>query len=194
MPASPSLKLLRSVKTGKGLINLIKNLKVNRRLSKITDAKRSRLSSKQREEVLAKTAGHCHICGIELNGEFQADHVKAHSTGGSHTVDNYLPSCSTCNNYRWHYSPEEIQVILKLGVWAKTKMCNDELLGLDMANAFMQHEMDVRKRRKAVQQGKAEPRKYFPQEPLATLHPDEYVLGGPSEYINPAKKLPKRIK
>jgi len=148
MSAPPQLILLRSVKTGKGLINLIKNLKINRKLSKLSGTKRSRLTVKQRAEILAKTAGHCHICGIKLIGAFQADHVRAHSTGGNHTIDNYLPACSICNNYRWHYSPEEIQVILKLGVWAKTKIINDEILGMDIANAFIKHETGVRKRKR----------------------------------------------
>jgi hypothetical protein len=69
--------------------------------------------------------------------------------GGEHAEDNYLPSCATCNNYRWHYSPEEIQIILKLGVWAKTKIINDADLGSIMANEFVTYEMGVRRRRKA---------------------------------------------
>ena len=171
MPAPPELKLLRSVKTGKGLINLIKNLKVNRRLSKLQQIKRLRLSKNQRAEVIAKTAGHCHICGIELNGELQADHVKAHSTGGSHAIDNYLPACNTCNNYRWHYSPEEIQVILKLGVWAKTKICSDAVLGLEMANAFIKHEMGVRKRKRKTESMAS------PQIPNETRFASKNILG-----------------
>lgn len=111
------LTLLRSIKTGKGLIKLITNFKMNRRAGKVKGLKRPALSKKQRELVLAKTNSHCHICGIALhNNNFQADHVKAHSMGGLHEENNYLPSCATCNNYRWHYSSEEIQVILKLGV------------------------------------------------------------------------------
>jgi hypothetical protein len=144
------LKFLRSIKTGKGLIKLIVNLKKNRRDNKITGVKRSSLSQAQRQIILAKTNSHCHICGIEINnGEFQADHVKPHSSGGVHSENNYLPACSLCNNYRWHYSPEEIQIILKLGVWAKTKIVNDPVLGLEIANSFVKYEMGVRKRRAA---------------------------------------------
>jgi hypothetical protein len=148
------LKFLRSIKTGKGLIKLIVNLKTNRRNNKSKGIKRSALSPAQRQVILDKTNSHCHICGIEImNGEFQADHVKPHSSGGLHAENNYLPSCSLCNNYRWHYSPEEIQIILKVGVWAKTKMVNDPVLGLEMANSFVEYEMGVRKRR-AVRNGK----------------------------------------
>lgn len=143
------LKLLRTIKTGKGFIRLINNLRLIRRRDKVTGVKRSRLSKKQRELVLAKTNSHCHICGVQVTiDSFQADHVKAHCMGGEHVENNYLPSCPTCNNYRWHYSPEEIQIILKLGVWAKTKMRNDTELGLMMANEFVKYEMGVRQRRK----------------------------------------------
>jgi hypothetical protein len=45
-----------------------------------------------------------------------------------------------------------MQIILKLGVWAKTKITNDEELGLIMANEFVKHEMAVRHRRKSRQQ------------------------------------------
>ena len=151
MKVLQELVLLRSIKTGKGLIKLINNLKANRKKNKVKPTKRSTLTKKQRETVLSKTDGHCHICGLVLSvNDFQADHVKAHSMGGMHTENNYLPSCSTCNNYRWHYSSEEIQVILKLGVWAKTKIINDAVFGLEIANQFVKYEMGVRKRRKAT--------------------------------------------
>lgn len=113
------------------------------------DAKRSALSRKQRQEVLAKTDGRCHVCGIELLlNNFHADHVKSHITGGLHAENNYLPSCSTCNNLRWHYSPEEIQVIMKLGRWLKTKLLDDSEISLLLANQFVKHDMAVRKRKK----------------------------------------------
>ena len=65
-------------------------------------------------------------------------------SGGAHQENNYLPSCGTCNNYRWHYSPEEVQLILKLGSWLKTKITSDPAL----AGSFIKHELALRKRRK----------------------------------------------
>ncbi len=89
-------KLLRSIKTGKGLIKLINNLKKNRSNEKVKEKKRSSLTKKQRLLIFNKTDGRCHICGIELDiNEYQADHVKAHSAGGLHSENNYLPSCFT---------------------------------------------------------------------------------------------------
>ena len=142
------LQFLRSVKTGKGLIKLITNLKRKRREEKVKGVKRKALTKKQRTLILAKTDSHCHICGIKVEeNNFQADHVRSHSMGGGHEENNYLPSCSTCNNYRWHYTPEEILVILKLGVWTKTRIVNDPLLGKEIADEFIKYEMKLRKGR-----------------------------------------------
>lgn len=156
MRKGTELKLLRSIKTGKGLIKLINNLKITRRREKVKGQKRSSLTKKQRELILAKTDSRCHICGIKLDlTNFQADHVQSHSSGGNHAENNYLPSCFTCNNYRWHYSSEEIQIILKLGVWLKTKITNDTVSGTELANQFVKHEMSVRKRRMAKEEKKS---------------------------------------
>ena len=43
------------------------------------------LSPKQREAVLKKTAGRCHVCGGSIEDTWCADHVFAHSHGGLHT-------------------------------------------------------------------------------------------------------------
>jgi HNH endonuclease len=152
MSAPTELKLLRSIKTGKGLIKLIKSLKKILKLNKLKGLKHSSLNKLSRNRILAKTDSHCHICGLELDRDnFQADHVKSHIGGGGDSENNYLPSCSTCNNYRWHYSSEEIQIILKLGVWARSKIASDTPFGLEIANQFVKHQMGVRKRRKTKQ-------------------------------------------
>ena len=90
--------------------------------SKLPDRKRSALSSDEREAVLRKTDGRCHVCGGLIEGLWQADHVLAHSGGGDHSVDNYLPAHRTCNNYRWDYLPDEFQEILRMGVWLRTQI------------------------------------------------------------------------
>src|SRR5262245_16768546 len=78
--------------------------------------RRRSLSQSERLEILRKAGGRCHLCGGPIIGhDWQADHVLAHSTGGAHSIDNYLPAHSLCNNYRWHYDTEEFQWILKLG-------------------------------------------------------------------------------
>jgi 5-methylcytosine-specific restriction endonuclease McrA len=101
---------------------------------------RKRLTAAQREQVLAKTDGRCHICGGKVGAKWQADHVRAYGQGGQHTEDNYLAAHALCNNYRWHYLPEEFQYIMKLGVWAKYQIEKDTAVGEKIAAGFVQHE------------------------------------------------------
>lgn len=105
-------------------------------------------SASERKQILAKTAGRCHICGGNIGKlAWHADHVLAHSAGGAHSADNYLPAHALCNNYRWDYSPEEFQQILKLGVWTRTQMERRTRFGRDAATAFLAYERTRQARR-----------------------------------------------
>ena len=116
--------------------------------------RRGSLTAGERREVLAKTAGRCPICGGEIEGKaWQADHVMAHSAGGIHGIDNYLPAHSLCNNYRWDYLPEEFQTILKLGVWARTQIERETTVGKAIARGFSGHEIRRVKRRRPIGAG-----------------------------------------
>jgi 5-methylcytosine-specific restriction endonuclease McrA len=115
----------------------IKKLHIERKTSKIPLKREKRLTKNERLTILEKTDGKCHICGQDISiNEFQADHVVSHVRGGTHSVDNYLPACFICNNYRWHYLPEELQLILKIGVWAKTEIEKNSTIGISMASKF----------------------------------------------------------
>ncbi len=123
------------------------NLHLKRVKSKISKPRVKQLGKKQRKIIHAKTNGRCHFCGIKVPiDNFQADHVVSHVRGGEHSEDNYLPSCFTCNNYRWHYLPKELQVILKMGVWARTEVENKSKIGLEIANKFCKKERSRLKR------------------------------------------------
>ena len=103
-------------------------------------ASRKRLTANQRNRVLAKTDGRCHICGGKVGARWQAGHVRPHSRGGGHAEENYLAAHALCNNYRWHYLPEEFQYIMKLGVWAKYQVEKETAVGEKIASGFVQHE------------------------------------------------------
>jgi len=122
-----------------------------RRSRQVTFRGRSRrresLTAAQRSAVLRKTGCRCHICGGVIGGKWQADHVLAHSGGGKHSLDNYLAAHKICNGYRWDYSAEEFQWILKIGVWARTGMRKNSALGRAMAAAFFNHELRRQNRR-----------------------------------------------
>jgi len=111
---------------------------------------RGGLNAQDRKLVLAKTDGRCHICGGDIEGSWQADHVLAHSGGGHCERDNYLASHALCNNYRWDYLPEEFQIILKLGVWARTQIERRTSLGDNISARFVAYETKRASRRKSV--------------------------------------------
>ena len=117
--------------------------------SKSRAKQRVPLTKVQRAEVLRKAGGRCHICGGLIDGsDWEADHVFAHSTGGMHSLDNYLPAHSICNNYRWYYGTEEFQWILKLGVWLRTQIETEKKIGLEAGKHFIAHDRRRAKRRR----------------------------------------------
>jgi hypothetical protein len=108
----------------------------------------------ERGKVLRKTGGRCHICGGTINAnDWQADHILAHSTGGKHSVDNYLAAHSNCNNYRWHYDSEEFQWILELGVFMRTQIENGTPIGRGAGQNFCENERQRAGRRKLSPRG-----------------------------------------
>jgi hypothetical protein len=73
--------------------------------------------------------------------------VLAFSHGGTHHVDNYLPAHGLCNNYRWHYEPEEFQWIMKLGVWFRSQIEKGDAEALNLAERFVHYEAGRQSRR-----------------------------------------------
>jgi hypothetical protein len=61
-------------------------------------------------------------------------------------VRNYLPAHAICNGYRWDYSPQESQWIMKIGIWARLRMEKGSGLGQAMLNAFHAYEIRRAKR------------------------------------------------
>src|SRR5438552_3130409 len=77
-----------------------------RQTGKLKQKRRYALTKEERKIIHAKTSGKCHVCGQDVTVEnFEADHVKSFSSGGTNITDNFLPACRTCNNYRWDYLP-----------------------------------------------------------------------------------------
>jgi hypothetical protein len=98
--------------------------------------------------VIGSTQGRRSDSGERQDSKWQADHVLAHSSGGGHARDNYLAAHSLCNNYRWDYSAEEFQWILKIGVWARYEMEGGGRLGKEILKRFFDYECSREKRRK----------------------------------------------
>jgi len=138
--------------TPKALAKNLRELRLVRRRNKRNQKKnghrRTALTRSERAVVLRKTDGRCHICGGAINGKWQADHVWAHSGGGNHSVENYLAAHALCNNYRWDYTAEEFQHILKLGVWLRTQIERETRIGQEAAARFLTHEASRQRRRR----------------------------------------------
>lgn len=62
---------------------------------------RRKLSKAGRKDVYDKCNGHCAYCGCELEfKDMQVDHVKPVCLGGMDIMENFLPSCRSCNHYK----------------------------------------------------------------------------------------------
>lgn len=117
---------------------------------RIDGRRRKALNPVERAQVLATTARRCHVCGGKINGSWQADHVLAHSSGGAHSADNYLPAHALCNNYRWDYGAKEFQWILKLGVWVANEIRRGTAVGLAVSDGFAKKEVRRERRSRNV--------------------------------------------
>lgn len=59
------------------------------------------MNKKIREQVYQKYGGKCAYCGHEIElKEMQVDHILPKRLGGKDTMENYNPSCRTCNHYK----------------------------------------------------------------------------------------------
>jgi hypothetical protein len=139
---------------GAHLVALRNARRARRHQRRIQPSRRRGLTPAERALVLSKTASRCHICGGSVAQNWQADHVLAHSSGGGHAHDNYLPAHALCNNNRWDYSAEEFQWVLKMGVWARHEMKRGGPLGSEILNRFFEYECrpreETEKQRAAV--------------------------------------------
>ncbi len=111
---------------------------------------RKALKHEERAAILAKTGGRCHICGglIAEDSDWEADHILRRCVGGDNQSDNYLPAHGLCNTYRWDHLPEEVQWVLKIGVWARKRMEGNSDMGRKMLHLFFQNEKRRERRRR----------------------------------------------
>lgn len=102
--------------------------------------RRRSLSAQERSLVFQKTGGLCHICSGELDSRWTANHIKPVAKGGDHSINNFLPACSTCNRLKWHRSPEAIRLILKIGTYANREIEQGTTLGKQL-NELLQRKL-----------------------------------------------------
>jgi HNH endonuclease len=135
------------------LVAKLRGLK-NRPIVEATDQlqkeKRHLTKKRDREAVLKKTAGNCHICGGVIDASnWEADHLVPLSKGGASDVGNFLPAHGLCNGAKSNHHGEALQWVLKIGAWAKTQMAGKSELGGSMVALFWEHERKRVSRQKA---------------------------------------------
>ena len=70
-----------------------------------------------RVKVYNKYNQHCAYCGVELEyKEMQVDHLKSKYYGGLDDIDNLMPSCRKCNNFKNVFSLEQFREEISLQV------------------------------------------------------------------------------
>ncbi len=144
------MSAIDTFKTAEEFVTRLRTLRQGRRCQRMElrdRLSRKPLSRSDRDEIFKKTDGRCHICGGLIEGTWDADHVFSHSLGGQHDANNYLPAHEICDNYRWFYGAEEFQWILKLGVWIRTQIEKETVLGRLAAKAFCTYDRNRAGRR-----------------------------------------------
>lgn len=76
--------------------------------------KRKHLTKAEREEVFHKCGGHCAYCGREMPiSKMQVDHIFPVDLGGKDEMENYLPACRSCNNYKSSLTLEKFRTAIE---------------------------------------------------------------------------------
>lgn len=60
-----------------------------------------------RKIVFEKYGGRCAYCGCKLKLRFCVDHIHSKHTGGNNKIENYNPSCFSCNSSKSTLSIEK---------------------------------------------------------------------------------------
>lgn len=66
-----------------------------------------------RAAVYAKCSGHCAYCGSPIAIEtMQIDHVHPKVAGGVDSIENMVPACRYCNNYKLFFTLEQFRQMI----------------------------------------------------------------------------------
>ena len=100
-------------------------------------SKRRVLSRSDREEILARTRGRCHLCGGVIGkAAWDANHVFPLALGGKQGPENDLPAHRSCNGAKWHLRPKEMMLVLKLGAWLRSEIERGTSVGKMAGEAY----------------------------------------------------------
>ena len=100
---------------------------------------RKRLTKKDRELVYKKYDGRCAYCGCEITiKQMQVDHLWPIRLNGIDAIENWMPSCRRCNNYKTGNPPYSFRKMLEhtpdVLLRDSTTFCHAERFGLVKIN------------------------------------------------------------
>ncbi len=73
------------------------------------------LTKEERIEIHQKYGGRCAYCGAEIKLKgMQVDHIHAKYLGGEDVLENFNPSCRSCNNRKQTFSIEGFRKELEM--------------------------------------------------------------------------------
>jgi len=72
--------------------------------------KRRRFSQLERDALFEEADGKCEICGIELDDDWEADHIKPYSKNGKTHLINGQALCQTCNRKKGNKFVNQIEL------------------------------------------------------------------------------------
>lgn len=113
------------------------------------------------KEIYERTNGCCHFCGDkvifkkygvknvdDVQGVWEADHVRQKGKGGNKDANNCLPACYRCNRLRWHRKGNEIRELIFLGLIVKNEIKKGSGLGkkLQLLKTYREKQ-NIRRRR-----------------------------------------------
>lgn len=121
------------------------------------------ITNKKLVIVFNKTNGHCHFCGDvlklekygvsdinNLEGSWEADHIKQKGKGGSKNIENCLPSCVRCNRLRWHRVGDDLRELIFLGLIVKDEIKKNTKIGKQISELKKSREIKNQKRRRHI--------------------------------------------
>ncbi len=70
------------------------------------------ITAKDIKQLMVSQNETCHYCGTNITDNYEVDHMIPLSRSGSNTVDNICLTCPSCNERKWHRTPEEFRNLI----------------------------------------------------------------------------------
>ncbi len=80
-----------------------------------------KIGKEKREKIIAKFYGRCGYCGC-IPKRFHIDHIDAFIFNQNNSIENLMPACAQCNNFKHCFTIEQFREELKKQVERARKL------------------------------------------------------------------------